>query len=157
MARLEAGITAPTFTLKNQNDENITLEDYKGKFVALYFYPKASTPGCTTQACAIRDGLKELEELNTVILGVSPDEPKKLKKFEENQELNFTLISDIDKEVAQAYGVWVEKSMYGRKYWGMERTTFIISPEGEIVEVFPKVKPKEHFDKVTKFIKNYSA
>ena len=153
MSFLEVGTTAPSFTLKNQNAKDVSLADYSGKWVVLYFYPKALTPGCTTQACALRDGLEELSSFNATVIGVSGDESKKLKKFEEKESLNFTLVGDPEHNVLEQYGTWVEKSMYGRKYMGVARMTYIISPEGKIHHVFPKVSPKKHLDDVLKVLK----
>jgi peroxiredoxin Q/BCP len=144
------GTKAPAFTLKNQDDETVKLSDFKGKTLVLYFYPKADTPGCTTQACGIRDRFKEYEQAGAVIVGVSPDEPEALKKFQEKYKLPFELIGDPDHKVAEKYGQWVEKSMYGKKYWGVQRSTFIISPSGKIAEYLPKVQPKAHDDLVLK-------
>jgi peroxiredoxin Q/BCP len=145
---LEPGSTAPDFTLPDQHGEPITLSSFTGKNVVLYFYPKADTPGCTTQACGVRDHSTDYADANAVVLGVSPDAPKKIAKFDDKYELGFPLLGDEDHSVAEAYGVWVEKSMYGKTYMGMERTTFVIGPDGVIKDVFRKVKPAEHDDKV---------
>jgi peroxiredoxin Q/BCP len=142
------GDTAPDFALQNQDGETVKLSDLKGRTLVLYFYPKADTPGCTTQACGIRDRSGEYEAAGAVVLGVSPDEPKALKKFADKYGLPFTLLSDAQHEVAEDYGVWAEKSMYGRKYWGNQRATFIIDGDGKIAHVFPKVSPKTHDDVV---------
>jgi peroxiredoxin Q/BCP len=142
------GDNAPDFALQNQDGESVKLSDFAGKTVVLYFYPKADTPGCTTQACGIRDRSGEYEAAGAVVLGVSPDEPKALKKFADKYDLPFTLLSDEGHKLADAYGVWAEKSMYGRKYWGNQRTTFIIDGDGKIAHVFPKVSPKTHDDVV---------
>ncbi len=144
----EVGKKAPAFTLQDQNGEKVKLSDFVGKNVVLYFYPKAMTSGCTVQACGVRDRAKDYKKVNTVVLGVSPDPVAKLKKFEERDGLNFSLLADEDHKIAEKYGVWVEKSMYGNKYWGNERTTFIIGPNGKIKEILRKVKPKEHDEKV---------
>jgi thioredoxin-dependent peroxiredoxin len=141
---LNAGDPAPDFTLPDQHGNAVTLSDFKGKTVVLYFYPKADTPGCTTQACGIRDHRADYEDAGAVVLGVSPDPPKRIAKFDEKYGLAFPLLGDEDHRVAEAYGVWVEKSMYGRKYMGMERSTFVIGPDGVIKDVFRKVKPAEH-------------
>lgn len=151
------GQTAPDFTIPNQDGAPVTLSSLKGKYVVLYFYPKANTPGCTTQACSIRDEKPLFDGLNAVVLGVSPDPVKHVKKFVEKQALNFTLLADEDKTVVEAYGVWVEKSMYGRTYMGAERTTFIIDPAGKVAAIFPKVKPAEHTKLVTDWIKSHST
>jgi peroxiredoxin Q/BCP len=140
----EPGATAPDFTLPDQDGNPVTLSALRGKSVVLYFYPKADTPGCTTQACGVRDHRPDYEQADAVVLGVSPDPVKKVKKFHDKFGLGFTLLADEDHRVAEAYGVWVEKSMYGRTYMGNERTTFVIGPDGTIRSVFRKVKPAEH-------------
>jgi thioredoxin-dependent peroxiredoxin len=145
---LAVGDTAPDFELLDQGGQTVRLSAYRGQAVVLYFYPKADTPGCTTQACGIRDRSSEYADAGAVVLGVSPDEPKALKKFADKYDLPFTLLSDDGHKVAEAYGVWAEKSMYGRKYWGNERTTFVIDGDGKIARVFPKVSPKSHDDVV---------
>jgi thioredoxin-dependent peroxiredoxin len=145
---LAVGDTAPDFELLDQGGQTVRLSAYRGQAVVLYFYPKADTPGCTTQACGIRDRSSEYADAGAVVLGVSPDEPKALKKFADKYDLPFTLLSDDGHKVAEAYGVWAEKSMYGRKYWGNERTTFVIDSDGKIARVFPKVSPKSHDDVV---------
>jgi thioredoxin-dependent peroxiredoxin len=141
---LEPGDQAPDFTLKDQHGTPVTLSGLRGRTVVLYFYPKADTPGCTTQACGVRDHRPAYQQADAVVLGVSPDPVKRIAKFDDKYGLGFPLLGDEDHAVAEAYGVWVEKSMYGRKYMGMERTTFVISPEGRIKDVFRKVKPAEH-------------
>lgn len=145
---IEVGNVAPEFELPNQNGEPVKLSDYRGQNVVVYFYPKADTPGCTTQACGIRDHNADYAKANAVVLGVSPDSPKKLTKFAEKYGLPFTLLADEDHSVAEAYGVWIEKSMYGRTYMGNERSSFIIDPEGRIKTILRKVKPAEHDDLV---------
>jgi peroxiredoxin Q/BCP len=142
------GDKAPAFELQNQDGETVKLSDFAGRTVVLYFYPKADTPGCTTQACGIRDRSAEYDAAGAVVLGVSPDEPKALKKFADKYDLPFTLLSDDGHKLADAYGVWAEKSMYGRKYWGNLRATFVIDGDGKISHVFPKVSPKTHDDVV---------
>jgi peroxiredoxin Q/BCP len=144
----QAGDIAPDFTLPDQSGEPVTLSDLKGKNVVLYFYPKADTPGCTTQACGIRDHRSDYQSAGAVVLGVSPDAPKKIAKFDQKYDLGFPLLADEDHAVAEAYGVWVEKAMYGRKYMGNERTTFVIDADGTIKDVLRKVKPAEHDDRV---------
>jgi peroxiredoxin Q/BCP len=141
---LEPGDHAPDFELPDQHGNPVTLSGLRGKTVALYFYPKADTPGCTTQACGIRDHRADYEKAGVVVLGVSPDPVSKIAKFDEKYGLSFPLLADQDHTVAESYGVWVEKSMYGRTYMGNERSTFVISPEGVVTHVFRKVKPAEH-------------
>jgi len=145
---LEAGSKAPDFTLKDQNGDAVTLSDRLGETVVLYFYPKANTPGCTTQACGVRDRRMDYVHAGATVIGVSPDEVKAIRKFDDGHDLGFTLLADRDHEVAGLYGTWVEKSMYGRKYMGVQRATFIIGKDGRIARVFPKVQPKKHDDQV---------
>ena len=140
----KVGDKAPGFELQNQDGETVKLSDFAGQTVVLYFYPKADTPGCTTQACSIRDRSSEYEQAGAVVLGASPDEPPALRKFADKYNLPFTLISDADHSLAEAYEVWVEKNRYGRTYMGNERTTFVIDGEGKIARVFPNVSPKTH-------------
>lgn len=153
---LESGTRAPMFTLKNQAEKPVKLAELKGKPVVLYFYPKADTPGCTTQACGVRDRSTEYKKAGAVVLGVSPDAPAKLQAFREKYDLNFTLLSDPEHKLAEKYGVWVEKSMYGRKYMGVQRATFIIDAKGNIAHVLPKVSPKTHDDQVLKALAELS-
>ncbi len=134
----------PTSNLLDQDGRTVKLSDFGGQSVVVYFYPKASTPGCTTQACGVRDHRAEYEQADAVVLGISPDPVAKVKKFHDKEGLNFALLADEGHHVADAYGVWVEKSMYGRTYWGNERTTFIIDPDGKVADVLRKVKPAEH-------------
>jgi peroxiredoxin Q/BCP len=145
---IEPGQPAPDFTLPDQHGNRVSLADLRGKDVVLYFYPKADTPGCTTQACGVRDHRGDYEKLGAVVLGISPDPVKRVKKFHDGQGLNFTLLADEDHAVCEAYGVWVEKSMYGKTYMGIERSTFVIGPDGKIEHVFRKVKPAQHDDLV---------
>jgi thioredoxin-dependent peroxiredoxin len=145
---LEPGDQAPDFTLPDQHGNPVSLAGLRGQTVVLYFYPKADTPGCTTQACGVRDHRAAYAQSGTVVLGVSPDPVKPIAKFDEKYGLGFPLLSDEDHSVAEAYGVWVEKSMYGRRYMGNERTTFVIGPDGVIRNVFRSVKPAEHDDLV---------
>ena len=140
----EPGELAPDFTLPDQHGNEVSLSGLRGKAVVLYFYPKADTPGCTTQACGVRDHRSDYEHADAVVLGVSPDPVKRIAKFDEKYGLAFPLLADEDHSVAEAYGAWVEKSMYGRKYMGNERTTFVIGPDGKIKRVFRAVKPAEH-------------
>jgi peroxiredoxin Q/BCP len=141
---LEPGDQAPDFTLPDQNDDPVTLSKLRGKPVVLYFYPKADTPGCTMQACGVRDHRADYQQADAVVLGVSPDPVKDVAKFDEKYGLGFPLLADEQHEVAERYGVWLEKSMYGRKFMGNERTTFVIGPDGVIQQVFRSVKPAEH-------------
>jgi peroxiredoxin Q/BCP len=145
---IDAGTLAPDFELLNQDGEPVKLSEHRGKRVVLYFYPKADTPGCTTQACGVRDRAGEYARADAVVLGVSPDSVKALAKFAAKYGLPFTLLADEDHAVAESYGVWVEKSMYGRTYWGNSRTTFIIDRDGVVAHVIPKVTPKTHDDEV---------
>ena len=151
---IEAGDTAPDFSLPDQDGREVKLSDFRGEPVVVYFYPKADTPGCTTQACGVRDHKGDYDSAGAVVLGISPDPPKKLRRFADNQELNFELLSDEDHAVADAYGVWVEKSMYGKTYFGNERTTFVLDPEGRVSEVLRKVKPAEHDELVLKALQD---
>ena len=144
---------APEFCLPNQDETEICLRDLAGKWVVLYFYPKDNTPGCTTEACDFTDNLEEFEELDAVILGVSPDSPKKHRNFIEKKNLKITLLSDENKEVLKKYGAWGLKKMYGREYEGVIRSTFIISPDGEIVAQWKNVKVKGHVEKVKEKLK----
>lgn len=145
---LTVGSVAPDFEQKDQNGDLVKLSDYKGQKVVLYFYPKDSTPGCTAQACNLNDNLDALKTKGYVVLGVSVDSPKSHKKFIEKYGLGFTLISDEDHSVVEAYGVWVEKSMYGRTYMGTARTTFIIDENGIIQNIIGKVDTKNHTNQV---------
>lgn len=154
MSLPNVGKSAPSFKALNQEGEEVKLADYKGKKnVVLYFYPKAMTPGCTVQACSLRDSMKALEKIDTVVLGVSPDPVKSLVKFQDKEKLNFTLLSDEDHSIAEKYGTWGEKSLYGRKYMGMFRMTFIIGKDGKIKHVMEKVNTKTHHDDVIEWIK----
>ena len=139
---------APDFTVQDQDGREVSLSSYRGKKVVLYFYPKDDTPGCTTQACDIRDHRTEIESKGAVVLGVSPDSPAKHRKFREKYGLPFTLLADEDHSIADAYGVWGEKTFYGKKYLGNNRTTFIIDEDGRIMKVFPDVKAEAHLDQV---------
>ena len=154
---IETGQKAPDFTLPDQDGKDVSLGDFAGRTVVLYFYPKADTPGCTTQACGVRDHLPAYEQADAVVLGVSPDPVKAVKKFHDKQALNFTLLADADHAVCEAYGVWGEKSMYGRTYWGAIRSTFIIDASGNVVHVIPKASPKTHDDEVLKALGELSA
>jgi peroxiredoxin Q/BCP len=144
------GAPAPDFELPDQDGEPVSLQALRGRTIVLYFYPKADTPGCTTQACSIRDRGADYAAAGVKVIGISPDPVPKVKRFHDKRALNFTLLADADHAVCEAYGVWVEKSMYGRKYWGAQRATFIIDPSGTIAHVIPKVSPKTHDDQVLK-------
>jgi len=142
--KLKPGDKAPDFKVKDQNGVTVSLSDFKDKKVVLFFYPKDNTPGCTAEACNLRDNHKRLQDAGYVVLGISKDSEKSHQKFIDKFELPFTLLSDTEKEVHQKYGTWVEKSMYGRKYMGTARTTFIIDENGIIEEIIEKVKTKDH-------------
>src|SRR5882672_8043369 len=144
----KVGQKAPDFTLVDDSGKTVKLSDLKGKKVVLYFYPKDDTPGCTKEACAFRDGISEIKKQGAVVLGVSADSVDSHKKFKSKFELNFPLLADTDKKIVESYGVWKEKINYGKKYMGIERTTFIINKEGKISHIFPKVKVDEHYDEV---------
>jgi thioredoxin-dependent peroxiredoxin len=148
MAELQVGQMAPSFQLPTQTGETISLEDYRGQVVVLYFYPKDDTPGCTKEACGFRDFVTEFRGLGAVILGVSRDSVKSHLKFAEKYQLNFPLLADENGEVCEAYGVLKNKNMFGRQVFGIERTTFIIDREGKIAKIFPKVKVDEHVNEV---------
>ncbi len=145
---VEKGKPAPTFTLPDQDGKSVSLESFRGKPVVLYFYPKDDTPGCTTQACGIRDAWGEFEKRGAVVLGVSADSPAKHTKFQKKYGLPFTLLADEDHAVSSAYGTWVEKSMTGKKYMGIERSTFVIGTDGTVSKVMRRVKPDTHADDV---------
>ena len=152
------GQVAPTFTLSASNGQTISLADYKGKkVVVLYFYPKADTPGCTKEACGFRDALADYDKANVAVLGISPDPVKAVDKFSGKFSLNFPLLADADRAVTEKYGQWVEKSMYGKKYWGAARTTFVIGKDGRILHVFEKVKPEGHDQEVLAWLKAHQA
>ncbi|HKH64151.1 MAG TPA: thioredoxin-dependent thiol peroxidase [Solirubrobacterales bacterium] len=154
---LSEGDKAPAFTLPDQNGDKVKLSDLKGQTVVLYFYPKANTSGCTTQACGVRDRKADYVAAGAKVIGISPDEVKDIDKFAGKFDLDFTLLADADQAVAEKYGTWVEKSMYGRKYMGVARATFIIDPKGKIAKVFPKVQPKKHDDIVLKALDELAA
>jgi len=141
---VEEGQEAPEFTLRDQEGNPVTLSDLRGQPVVLYFYPKADTPGCTTQACGIRDHRADYERSGAKVLGASPDTVTAQRKFADKYGLDFTLLADENHEVAELYGVWGEKKMYGKTYMGVERSTFVIDPDGKIAKVLPKVSPKTH-------------
>ena len=144
MSELVVGAKAPVFSAPDQSGKTVSLADFKGKKVVLYFYPKDDTPGCTTEACSFRDEHSAFLKKGAVVLGVSPDSAKSHTKFIEKFSLPFPLLADEDKTIANAYGVWVEKSMYGKKYMGVERSTFVIGPDGKLLAIYRKVKPAEH-------------
>ena len=153
MGKLNIGDKAPEFTLESTSGERISLADYRGKNVVLYFYPKDDTPGCTVEACEFRDNHKQFDKADTMIFGVSPDDVKSHQKFTAKFDLSFPLLADVDKKVSEAYGVWVEKSMYGRSYMGVARTTFVIGKDGKITKIFEKVKPEGHSGEVLGVVK----
>ncbi len=145
---ISPGDKSPNFTLPDQDGNKVKLSGLRGQKVVLYFYPKADTPGCTTQAQGVRDRAADYDAAGAVVLGVSRDPVERIAKFADKHSLGFPLLSDADHAVAEAYGVWVEKSMYGRKFMGMQRATFVIDPKGKVTHVFPKVSPKTHDDVV---------
>ena len=145
---LEPGDSAPDFSLPDQDERAVKLSDFRGTPVVIYFYPKADTPGCTTQACGVRDHRDAYAAFGATVIGISPDPVDKVKRFQEKYGLDFPLLADGDHAVAEAYGVWVQKSMYGKTYFGNERTTFVIDPDGRVTNVLRKVKPAEHDDLV---------
>jgi peroxiredoxin Q/BCP len=145
---VEPGEQAPDFELPDQDGRMVRRGDYRGQRLVVYFYPKAATSGCTTQACGVRDHLAEYQQAGAAVVGVSPDPVAAIKRFHDKQGLNFALLSDEDHAVAEAYGVWVQKSMYGRTYMGNERTTFVIDTAGKVAAVLRKVKPAEHDERV---------
>jgi thioredoxin-dependent peroxiredoxin len=145
---IEEGTKAPDFTLPDQDGREVSLADFAGRTLVLYFYPRADTPGCTTQACGIRDRAADYEAAGAVVVGVSPDPVEAIKKFHGGQSLNFTLLADEDHSVSERYGVWLEKNMYGKKHWGVQRSTYIIDGDGRVAKAFPKASPKTHDDLV---------
>ena len=156
MATLKTGNVAPAFTLQDQNGKKVSLKDFKGKKnVVLYFYPKAMTPGCTVQACGLRDSKKDLAKLNSVALGISPDPVARLKKFDDKEDLNFELLSDEDHAIADKYGVWGLKKFMGREFMGIIRTTFVIDKNGKLAHVMDKVKTRSHHNDVLEILKSF--
>ena len=145
---VEEGKPAPSFTLPSDANEGVSLESFRGRPVVLYFYPKDDTPGCTAQASGIRDAWSEFERSGAVVLGVSPDDARSHTKFREKYDLPFTLLADEDHAVSEAYGVWVEKTFAGKKYMGVERSTFVIGPDGTLEKIMRRVKPDTHADEV---------
>ena len=154
MAQLSAGDRAPAFTLLDQSGEKVKLSDFKGQRVVVYFYPKADTPGCTTQSCELRDHRKDLTKLGAVVIGISPDSPERQAKFDKKYKLGFPLLADEDHAVAEKWGAWGEKSMYGRKYQGIIRSAFVIDEKGKIAAAFHKVSPKATFPKAEAALKD---
>lgn len=148
VVELKAGDPAPEFRLKNDQGQEVSLSDFRGKKVVLYFYPKDDTPGCTREACSFRDGLAEIQMHGAAVLGVSADPVDSHQAFKQKYNLNFPLLSDVNKEVVRKYGVWKERSMYGRTFMGIERTSFLIGEDGQIARVFPKVNVEEHLGEV---------
>ena len=156
-AVIAPGQPAPDFTLPDQEGNEVTLSDLRGQTVVLYFYPKADTPGCTTQACGVRDHRADYAKVGVRVLGVSPDPVAAVARFHAKHGLGFTLLADEDHRVSEAYGVWVQKSMYGKTYWGVQRATYIIGPDGKVAHVIPKVKPATHDDEVLAALSELSA
>lgn len=154
---IEVGKAAPDFTLQNQEGENISLSDFKGQNVVLYFYPKDMTPGCTTQACDFRDNYDAFKDLNTVIIGISPDPIERHQKFIDKHELPFQLLADTEQEVAKQYDVWKLKKMFGKEFYGIERSTFILDKEGIIQKEYRKVRVKGHIEETLNFVKENLA
>jgi thioredoxin-dependent peroxiredoxin len=151
---IESGANAPDFELPDQDGKAVKLSDFRGRPVVVYFYPKADTPGCTTQACGVRDHGPDYAATDAVVLGVSPDPVAKVKKFHDKFALDFTLLADEDHAVADAYGVWVQKSMYGRTFWGVQRSTFIVGADGKVADVLRSVKPATHDELVLKALQD---
>jgi len=154
---LKVGDMAPDFSLKDAEEKTVTLSDFKGKKVVLYFYPKDNTSGCTKEACSFRDAYDDILETGAVVIGVSPDSTASHEKFRNKQNLPFYLLSDQDHLVAESFGAWGEKKMYGKTYMGIIRSTFIIDEEGKIVKVYPKVKPADHGTEILKALKELNS
>ncbi len=155
MTPLTPGSVAPRFTLQDQNEVKHSLEDYRNKWVLIYFYPKDDTPGCTKEACAIRDAFPDFKKLRCVVLGISTDTPKSHKKFETKYDLPFTLLADTEKRVVEMYGVWAKKKFMGREHLGVIRTSFLIDPSGVIRKIYNKVKPEVHAEEVLNDLKSF--
>lgn len=153
MAELAVGKKAPAFTLTDQDGSKVKLSDFAGKKVVVYFYPKADTSGCTQQSCNLRDAMPALDKLDAVVIGISPDPPAKQKKFDDKYGLGFPLLADEDHTIADKYGVWGEKSMYGRKYMGITRSAFVVDEAGKLTGVFYKISPKDTVPKVMEALK----
>lgn len=151
------GEKAPDFRLSDQDGKTWTLQDFQGESLVLYFYPKDDTPGCTREACSFRNLHAEFQEIGARIVGVSPDGAERHARFAQKHDLPFTLLADPEHETAEAYGVWKEKNMYGRKFWGIERTTFIIGPDSKIAKVYPRVKVNGHVEKVLEEVRSLVA
>lgn len=149
------GKKAPAIKLSDDQGQILSLKDFIGSYVLVYFYPKDSTPGCTTEACSFKDHMNQLKKLGVQVLGISCDSVASHQKFKEKYKLNFPLLADVEKEVAQSYGVWVEKSMYGKKYMGIQRDSFLIDPKGLIIKHYVKVKPAEHVANVISDVKEF--
>ncbi len=156
LKQLNRGDDAPLFTLLNQNGEPVSLAQFRGKKVLVYFYPKALTPGCTTQACGLRDSKAELDKFNLIILGISPDKPQKLAQFVDKKALNFMLLSDETHEVAEQFGVWGEKKFMGRTFDGVHRVSFLIDEQGKIEQVFDKFKTTQHHEVILNYLSSKS-
>jgi peroxiredoxin Q/BCP len=154
---LAEGELAPDFTLPDQDGNPVTLSDLRGQTVVLYFYPRADTPGCTTQACGVRDHTTDYEAAGARVIGVSPDDVDAVRKFADTYDLGFTLLADSAHAVAEAYGTWMEKHNYGKTYWGVQRATFLIDPDGRVAKTFPKVSPKTHDDVVLEALEALAA
>jgi thioredoxin-dependent peroxiredoxin len=154
---IDTGEQAPDFTLPDQDGTPVTLSGLRGRRVVLYFYPRAGTPGCTTQACGIRDRFDEYEAAGATVVGVSPDPVDRVRQFHDGQSLNFTLLADEDHAVCERYGVWGEKSMYGKTYWGARRATFILDEDGVVRHVIAKAAPKTHDDEVLAALEDLGA
>lgn len=151
---LKEGDTAPAFSLESDNGEKISLKDLRGKVVVLFFYPKDMTPGCTQEACDFRDYSKDFKKAGAIVLGVSKDSVESHQKFIEKHVLSFPLLADIQGKACEAYGVWKEKSLYGRKYMGIERTTFVIGADGKVQNIFRKVKVKDHAKEILELLRS---
>ena len=148
------GKKAPAISLKDENGDKFSLKDHSGSYVLIYFYPKDDTPGCTKEACSIRDHSKQIKKAGLKVFGISPDDEAKHQKFITKYKINFPLLCDIDHKIAEKYGVWVEKNMYGRKYMGIQRDSFLIDPNGKIIKHYRKVKPETHIVDVLEDLKN---
>lgn len=157
MGAIEVGKPAPPFTLVDQRGDNVSLEGFRGRRLVVYFYPRADTPGCTAQSCALRDALPELRDLDAAVVGISPDEPEAQRRFDEKYGLGFTLLSDPGHEVAERYEAWGERSLYGRTFEGIIRSAFVIDEEGRVVAAFPKISPKDTVPSVKAALEGIAA